>query len=126
MKTMNLEHTSKYTKLSLGILFDLVGSVSFFIPGIGELSDILWAPASAYLMNRMYKGKTGKIASVIAFVEEALPFTDVIPTFTLTWLYTYVFSTQKNSAKTVRVKSNWLLRDHNLKLKNSAGAAEFS
>jgi len=101
---MDLENISKYKKLVLGIVFDLIGSFSFFIPFVGELSDILWAPASAYLMNKMYKGRTGRIASVIAFAEEALPFTDIIPTFTLTWLYTYVFSSQKSQDEVVVVK----------------------
>jgi hypothetical protein len=87
---MNIEN--KYQKLLLGILFDVVGYVSFIIPGLAELTDIVWAPASAYLMTKMYKGNRGKVAGVISFIEEALPWTDVIPTFTLMWLYTYVFS----------------------------------
>jgi hypothetical protein len=81
----------KYQILLLGLLFDALGYVSFIIPGIGEFSDIIWAPVSAWLMTKLYKGKTGKIAGVITFVEEALPYTDVVPMFTLMWLYTYVF-----------------------------------
>jgi len=60
-----------------------------------ELGDIIWAPASAYLMTKLYKGKTGKIAAAISFLEEAMPGLDVIPTFTLMWLYTYVFKTKE-------------------------------
>ncbi len=81
----------KYQKLLLGLLFDALGFVSFLIPGIGEFSDIIWAPVSAWLMTKLYKGKIGKIAAVVTFVEEVLPFADVIPTFTIMWLYTYVF-----------------------------------
>ena len=46
----------------------------------------------------MYKGNIGKVAGVISFIEEILPVFDVIPTFTLTWLYTYTFKakTEKN------------------------------
>ncbi len=91
---------NKYKILLLGILFDALGYVSFIIPGIGEFSDIVWAPLSAWLMTRFYKGNTGKIAGVIAFVEEALPGFDVIPTFTLMWLYTYVF--KKETANTLK------------------------
>ena len=80
----------KYKKLLLSLLFDAVGLLSFSIIGIGEFSDIIWAPASAYLMTRMYKGNRGKIAGAITFIEEALPVVDVIPTFTLMWIYTYV------------------------------------
>jgi len=97
---MNKE--KKYQKLALSLLFDAIGYVSYLIPGVGELSDIVWAPASAYLMTRMYKGNKGKIAGAIAFVEEAMPGLDVVPTFTLMWLFTYVFSS-KESKKTIEV-----------------------
>jgi len=90
-----MENSNKYTKLFLGLLFDAVGMLSFVIPGIGEFSDIIWAPVSGWLMTRMYKGKIGKTAGVIAFVEELIPGLDIIPTFTITWLYTYVLSKEK-------------------------------
>jgi len=85
----------KYKKLLLSLLFDAIGMLSFSIIGIGEFSDIIWAPASAYLMTRMYKGNRGKIAGAITFIEEALPVVDIIPTFTLMWLYTYVIEKKK-------------------------------
>ena len=84
----------KTQQLLLSILFDFIGYLSFaFFP-----IDFIWAPLSAYLMTKMYKGKEGKIAAVISFVEEALPFFDVIPTFTLMWLYTNVFNKEKKEA----------------------------
>ncbi|PCI10843.1 MAG: hypothetical protein COB73_02920 [Flavobacteriaceae bacterium] len=79
---------SKYKKLLLSILYDAIGMLSFVIPGVGEFMDILWAPLSAYLILKMYKGTFGKVASLISFGEEAGFFgTDIIPTFTLAWLY---------------------------------------
>lgn len=86
---------NKYKKLALSILFDAMGYISFFIPGIGEFSDIIWAPVSAYLMTKLYKGKAGKIAAAVSFIEEAMPGLDVIPTFTLMWLYSYVFKSKE-------------------------------
>ncbi|RKE95269.1 hypothetical protein [Ichthyenterobacterium magnum] len=86
---------NKYKKLALSIVFDAIGYISFLIPGIGEFTDIVWAPASAWLMTKLYKGKTGKIAATVTFIEEALPGLDIIPTFTLMWLYTYVFKTKE-------------------------------
>ena len=86
---------NKYKKLAVSIIFDALGYVSFIIPGIGEFSDILWAPVSAWLMTKLYKGQPGKIAAVISFLEEAVPGLDVIPTFTLMWLYTYVYKTKE-------------------------------
>jgi len=86
---------SKYKKLILGILLDVIGYVSFLIPGIGEFSDIVWAPISAWMMTKLYKGRPGKVAAVINFIEEAFPAVDIIPTFTLMWLYTYVLNKKK-------------------------------
>lgn len=81
---------SKYRLLFLGLLFDFIGTLSFTIPLIGEFSDIIWAPISALLLKSMYKGKIGTVGGIFAFIEEALPGLDFIPTFTLTWFYTYV------------------------------------
>ena len=44
----------------LAIFFDIIGMLSFTIPGIGELSDVVWAPLSVYLLTKMYKGVEGK------------------------------------------------------------------
>ena len=76
--------------LIFGIIFDLIGMLSFTIPLVGEFSDVVWAPLAGFLMTWMYKGKVGKIAGILTFLEEILPFTDIIPSFTLTWIYTYL------------------------------------
>lgn len=80
---------NKTRDLILGLLFDGIGMLSFSIPFIGEFSDVVWAPIAGFLMTWMYKGKIGKIAGIFTFLEEIIPFTDVIPSFTLTWIYTY-------------------------------------
>ena len=79
----------KNRNLILGVLFDGIGMVSFSIPLLGEFSDVIWAPIAGFLMTWMYKGNIGKIAGIITFLEEIIPFVDVIPSFTLTWIYTY-------------------------------------
>ncbi|QDW20814.1 hypothetical protein B0M43_0012060 [Flavobacterium sp. KBS0721] len=89
VKTINEDDRTR--KLLLGLLLDGVGMISFTIPLIGEFSDVIWAPVAAFIMTRMYKGRVGRVASVLTFIEEALPFTDIIPSFTLTWIYTYYF-----------------------------------
>lgn len=81
--------TKKYKKLVLSILLDAIGIIP--IPFI----DIAWAPFSGYLMTKMYKGKKAKVAAIISFIEEAIPFLDVIPTFTIMWFYTYVIKKEK-------------------------------
>lgn len=83
---MKLNQLKKTQKLLLSLFFDALGYLSFLFP----LSDFVWAPLSAYLMANMYKGKKGKIAAVVVFVEEALPFLDVIPSFTIMWFYAHL------------------------------------
>lgn len=78
---------NKKNKLYLGILFDLIGMSSFVFPPI----DFVWAPLSAYIMIKMYKGNVGKIGGLVSFVEEAIPGLDFFPSFTLTWLYVYKY-----------------------------------
>ena len=88
---MSKTKDSKYQNLFLGLLFDAIGMLSFAIPFIGEFSDIIWAPIAAWLMIRMYKGRAGQAAGAVTFIEEIIPGLDVIPTFTIMWLYTHVF-----------------------------------
>ncbi|NLP57896.1 hypothetical protein [Lutibacter sp. B1] len=81
----------KYKLLLLSVLFDGVGMLSFVIPFVGEFSDVVWAPLSAFLMFKMFKGTEGKVGGLVSFVEEAGIFgTDFLPTFTLTWIYKYL------------------------------------
>ena len=87
---------NKQRNLVLGILFDLIGMMSFTIPFIGEFSDVVWAPLSGYLMTRLYKGTSGKVGGVDSFLEEIIPFSDFIPSFTLMWIYTYVLNNKSS------------------------------
>lgn len=78
-----------------GLVYDAIGMATASIPLVGGLLDLAWAPYAAKKMSEMYPGKKGKLASVIVFLEEILPFTDIIPTFTLMWLYTFVWKKQE-------------------------------
>lgn len=69
----------------LCIALDIIGNISYLIPALGEFSDILWAPVSAILFFKLFGGRVGKIGAAINFVEEILPWTDIIPTFTIAW-----------------------------------------
>lgn len=90
---MTLNNLPKYQKLIVSIIGDLLGYVSFIVP----IFDVVWAPLSGYIMSKLYEGKKGKIAGVLVFIEEALPFLDVLPSFLILWIYTYYFD-QKESA----------------------------
>lgn len=86
---------NKYTLLIAGVLFDGIGMLSFAIPGIGEFSDIIWAPLASFLIYKMYKGTEGKIGGLVTFVDEIIPGLDVIPTFTLMWIYKFLIKKGK-------------------------------
>jgi len=90
IKTPIPAKNNKGTMLVLSLLFDFIGMLSYFVPVFAEVTDLFWAPISGILLVVMFKGTAGKLAGVFGFIEELLPFVDVIPTFTITWFYTYV------------------------------------
>lgn len=86
-----------------GLIYDAIGMATYAVPLIGPFLDLLWAPYAAKKMREMYSGNKGKVASVLVFLEEILPGTDVIPTFTLMWLYTFVW--KKETANEVVIEA---------------------
>lgn len=66
---------------------DFLGYLSYAIPGIGELGDILWAPISALIFFRMFGGWKGAFGGLFNFIEELMPGLDFIPSFTLMWIW---------------------------------------
>lgn len=82
--------SNRKAKLIMSIVFDAIGMLSYAVPLLAEITDVVWAPISGMLLVAMYKGTTGKIAGMAGFLEEMLPGVDFIPTFTLTWIYTYI------------------------------------
>ncbi|GGZ48594.1 hypothetical protein [Mesonia mobilis] len=83
-----------------GLLYDGIGMLSSAIPVVGPFLDLAWAPYAAKKMQEMYPSKKGKIASILVFIEEILPFTDIIPTFTLMWIYNFVW--KKNQVEDIQ------------------------
>ncbi len=73
---------NKYRLLASSIILDAIGMIPFI--------DLLWAPLSGYLMAKLYKGSTGRLAGAFTFIEEIIPGTDFIPTFTIMWFYTHI------------------------------------
>ena len=95
VETLKQVKSYKYTKLLCGLFFDFIGMLSYLFPIVAEITDVIWAPISGFVLTRMYKGNVGLIAGSIDFLEELLPETDVIPTFTLTWIYVFVVKKNK-------------------------------
>lgn len=82
--------SDKTSKLILSLLFDGIGMLSYVLPFFAEVTDLVWAPISGILLMTMYRGTIGKLAGFFGFIEEWVPFIDFVPTFTITWFYTYV------------------------------------
>lgn len=87
---INETKSNKNRDLVLSLLFDGIGMLSYLIPVLAEFTDLIWAPIAGLLLLRMYKGTVGTVGGIIVFIEELLPGLDFIPTFTLTWIYTYL------------------------------------
>lgn len=75
----------KYKKLIKCILLDAVGMASAVIPVAGPFLDVVWAPIAASISYKMFGDKKGKYTALVTFIEELLPVTDVVPSFTIFW-----------------------------------------
>ena len=73
------------TSLIFCVLMDFIGYATYAIPGFGEFGDIIWAPISALIFYKTFGGWKGAFGGLFNFVEEILPGTDFIPSFTLMW-----------------------------------------
>ena len=80
-------NTNKAFSLVLCVLMDAIGWATYSVPVLGELGDIIWAPVSALIFFRMFGGWRGAAGGIFNFIEEILPGTDFIPSFTLMWLW---------------------------------------
>lgn len=69
------------------ILMDLLGCATYLLPVLGEWFDILWAPVSAFIFYKSFGGRKAIYGALFNFVEEILPGTDIIPTFTIVWIW---------------------------------------
>jgi len=87
---------NKQPNLALCIILDMIGYASFSIPFLGEFSDLIWAPLSGLIFYKLFGGKMGLFGGGFSFLEELLPFTDFIPTFTISWAIRHFSAEKKN------------------------------
>lgn len=71
--------------LALCILLDAVGMATYLIPALGEFADIVWAPLSGLIFYKLFGGRFGMVGGVLSFLEEIIPWTDIIPSFTIAY-----------------------------------------
>ena len=73
--------TPDFGKLLICLTIDVVGSSSEVIPFLGELTDVIYAPIAATVLRNLYG--SNNILFGLEFVEEILPFTDILPLATI-------------------------------------------
>ncbi|OEU19991.1 hypothetical protein FRACYDRAFT_167885 [Fragilariopsis cylindrus CCMP1102] len=73
-----------WSKLWTSLLIDLIGSSSYLLPVVGEGFDLGWAPAQTILIMAMYDDTSPNL-KYVSFIEEIMPFTDIIPSATIGW-----------------------------------------
>eukprot|EP00429_Kryptoperidinium_foliaceum_P118087 CAMPEP_0176311446 /NCGR_PEP_ID=MMETSP0121_2-20121125/66144_1 /TAXON_ID=160619 /ORGANISM="Kryptoperidinium foliaceum, Strain CCMP 1326" /LENGTH=111 /DNA_ID=CAMNT_0017653471 /DNA_START=58 /DNA_END=394 /DNA_ORIENTATION=- len=61
---------------------DAGGDASYFFPGLGEGVDMFYAPGQAVALMTLFSSRR---VAIIGFLEEALPFSDILPTATIAW-----------------------------------------
>jgi hypothetical protein len=79
------ENKPALPNIALCIALDIIGMSTYFIPALGEFADVVWAPISGFLFFKLFGGRFGVIGGVLNFLEEIIPFTDIIPSFTIAW-----------------------------------------
>lgn len=100
---MSKSKISKNTKLIISVVCDAIGMLSYAIPGAGEVLDAVWAPIAGMTMFTMYGGTKGAMGGVFVAIEEAAPgIGDWIPSFTLMWLFTYVWNKDEESVEDIK------------------------
>ena len=95
--------------LAICIILDIIGYASFSLPILGEFSDLVWAPLSAMIFYNLFGGKMGIFGGGFSFLEELLPFTDFIPTFSIAW-FIRKNALQKEQTKTIRIERTALIK----------------
>ena len=86
--------------LALCIVMDVLGYVTYAIPGLGELGDIVFAPISAIVFYYIFGSWKG---AMFNFTEELIPGTDFIPSFTIMWVWKYFAGRKAASDAVTRI-----------------------
>ncbi|MGL6266539.1 MAG: hypothetical protein ACRC2O_01390 [Chitinophagaceae bacterium] len=93
--------SGKEPSLIFCILMDIIGFATYAIPFLGEFGDILWAPVSAIIFYMTFGGWKGAMGGMFNFLEEILPGTDFIPSFTM--MYFFERSRKKSQQTPIKI-----------------------
>merc|ERR1740117_2682077 len=82
---MEKVRSDKWMLLVACLIVDLIGMASYIILLLGEVVDLWWAPICGFFLQYMFGSM---LVTSFGAIEEILPFTDIVPTATLTWCIT--------------------------------------
>lgn len=107
----------KNQHLFLSIILDIVGMLTYLIPLLGEVGDVIFAPFYGLVIFIMYRRRmlSAAIGGTTGLIEELLPETDIIPTATIMWIYTYIMRKDKTLNDFVKEKNKEIEALNNLK-----------
>jgi hypothetical protein len=88
----------KHPPLVFCLVMDAIGNLSYFLPGVGEFFDAIWAPVSGFIFYLCFGGLSGAAGGFFNFIEEILPGTDFIPSFTIMWFLQEVARKKQTSS----------------------------
>ncbi len=88
--------------LLASLAIDALGMSTYLLPALGETFDLALAPVIAALIYAVHRTSFG---AAFGFIEEILPFTDIIPSATILWAYRYIFK-KKDTWQTFANKFN--------------------
>ena len=72
-----------WLELGLCVALDVAGDASYFYPTFGEASDLVFAFVQSFSVELLFGWPA---MALLAFWEEALPVTDLIPSCTIAWV----------------------------------------
>ena len=104
MSNLEAFNKRKYLYLIVSIILDVLGMGTFALPFLGETGDVVFAPFYGLMIFMMYRRRVlpAALVGTVGFLEEFFPLTDVVPTATMMWIYTFILrkeSTMKAFAK---------------------------
>jgi len=102
--------------LLISIILDVIGMTTYLIPILGEVGDLIFAPFYGLAIFIMYRKRifSAAVGGITGTIEELLPGTDVIPTATVMWTYTYIMRKDRTLKNFIKEKNKEINALNNL------------
>ena len=106
MSNLEAFNKRKYLYLIASIILDVLGMGTFAIPVLGETGDVVFAPFYGLMIFIMYRRRVlpAALGGTLGFLEEFFPLTDVVPTATMMWIYTFILRKESTMKAFVKEK----------------------